>query len=69
VRRQRGLSGTERRANVRAAFRARDRVPGQVALVDDVHTTGATTLAAATELRRAGATEVHVVAFARVVRR
>jgi len=34
-----------------------------------VHTTGATALAAATVLRRAGATEVHIVAFARVVRR
>ncbi len=69
VRRQRGLSGTERRANVREAFSARGRVPRQVALVDDVHTTGATALAAATALRRAGATEVHLVAFARVVRR
>jgi predicted amidophosphoribosyltransferase len=69
ARRQRGLSRAERRANVRDAFRARGRVPRQVALVDDVHTTGATALAAATELRRAGAAEVHIVAFARVVRR
>jgi len=69
VQRQRELSGTERRANVREAFRARGRVPRQVALVDDVHTTGATALAAATALRRAGGTEVHLVAFARVVRR
>jgi predicted amidophosphoribosyltransferase len=69
VRRQRGLSRTERSANLREAFRARGRVPRQVAVVDDVHTTGATALAAATALRRAGAAEVHVVAFARVVRR
>jgi predicted amidophosphoribosyltransferase len=69
VPRQRGLSRPERRANVREAFRARGKVPRQVALVDDVHTTGATALAAATVLRRAGATEVHIVAFARVVRR
>jgi predicted amidophosphoribosyltransferase len=67
--RQRGLSRTERRVNVREAFRARGRVPRQVVLVDDVHTTGATALAAATALRRAGASDVHVVAFARVVRR
>jgi predicted amidophosphoribosyltransferase len=44
-------------------------VPARVCLVDDVYTTGSTALAAATELRRAGAREVHVVAFARVVRR
>jgi predicted amidophosphoribosyltransferase len=69
ARRQRGLSRAERRANVREAFRGRGAVGGRVALVDDVHTTGATLLAAATALRRAGATEVHVVAFARVVRR
>jgi predicted amidophosphoribosyltransferase len=69
ARRQRGLSRAERRANVRDAFRACGAVSGRVALVDDVHTTGATALAAATALRRAGATEVHVVAFARVVRR
>jgi predicted amidophosphoribosyltransferase len=69
ARRQRGLSRAERRANVRDAFRGRARVPARVGLVDDVHTTGATALAAATALRRAGATGVHVVAFARVVRR
>ena len=67
--RQRGLSRAERRANVRDAFRAIADVPARVCLVDDVYTTGSTALAAATELRRAGAREVHVVAFARVVRR
>jgi predicted amidophosphoribosyltransferase len=36
-----------------------------VALVDDVMTTGATVAAAAQELRRAGATTVHVWVFAR----
>jgi predicted amidophosphoribosyltransferase len=36
-----------------------------VALVDDVMTTGATVAAAAQELRRAGATAVHVWVFAR----
>ena len=68
VRPQRGLSRAERRANIRAAFRARGASPKAVGLVDDVYTTGATAGAAATELRRAGARAVHVVTFARAVR-
>ncbi|MGH3028278.1 MAG: ComF family protein, partial [Gaiellaceae bacterium] len=58
----------ERRANVRDAFRAACPAPRRVVLVDDVYTTGSTVLAAATELRRAGARDVHVVAFARAIR-
>jgi predicted amidophosphoribosyltransferase len=69
VPRQRGLSRSRRRANVRGAFRSRATPPRTVALVEDVYTTGATAGAAATELRRAGAHAVHVVAFARAVRR
>jgi predicted amidophosphoribosyltransferase len=69
VPRQRGLSRSERRANVRGAFRASATPPSAVVLVDDVYTTGATVAAAVTELRRAGARAVHVVAFARAVRR
>jgi predicted amidophosphoribosyltransferase len=69
VRPQRGLSRAERRLNVRAAFAADGRAPAAVALVDDVYTTGATVGAAARELRRAGARTVHVVTFARAVRR
>lgn len=65
---QRGLSRGARRLNVREAFRASP-APLCVALIDDVYTTGATVLAAATELRRAGARAVHVVTFARAVRR
>jgi predicted amidophosphoribosyltransferase len=66
---QRGLSRDERRRNVRGSFAA-VAGPGRcVALVDDVYTTGATVGAAATELRRAGARVVHVVTFARAVRR
>ena len=65
---QRGLSREERRANVRAAFRARGAAPAAVCLVDDVYTTGATAGAAARELRRAGARAVHVVTFARAIR-
>jgi len=65
---QRGLGRAERRANVKAAFRARGTAPAAVCLVDDVYTTGSTAGAAATELRRAGARAVHVVTFARAVR-
>jgi predicted amidophosphoribosyltransferase len=66
---QRGLSRDERRRNVRGSFAAVAPTPKQVALVDDVYTTGATVSAAATELRRAGSRAVHVVTFARTVRR
>jgi predicted amidophosphoribosyltransferase len=68
VRPQRGLPRHERRRNVRDSFRALA-APRTVALVDDVYTTGATVSAAATELRRAGARQVHVITFARAVRR
>jgi ComF family protein len=66
---QRGLGRSERRQNVRGAFVARGNVPRRVCLVDDVFTTGATVAAAATALRKAGAREVHVVTFARALRR
>jgi predicted amidophosphoribosyltransferase len=65
---QRGLSRQERRTNVRGAFAAVC-APASVGLIDDVYTTGATVGVAATELRRAGAREIHVVTFARAVRR
>ncbi len=65
--RQRGLTLSERRANVRGAFLA-TRAPPAVVLVDDVYTTGATANAAASALRRAGARRVEVVTFARAVR-
>jgi predicted amidophosphoribosyltransferase len=68
VRPQRGLTRLERRQNVRGAFAATG-APASVAVIDDVYTTGATVAAAATELRRAGARAVHVVTFARAVRR
>jgi predicted amidophosphoribosyltransferase len=68
VSRQRGLARPLRRRNVRGAFRAKT-APAVVALVDDVYTTGATVGAAARELRRAGTREIHVVTFARAVRR
>lgn len=65
---QTGLSRTERRANVRAAFRTTGwaRVRGRtVLLVDDVLTTGTTASEAAHALRVAGALRVVVVVLAR----
>lgn len=72
TRRQVGLSREGRAENVRGVFRvpadARIRLTGRrVLLVDDVFTTGATLEAAARTLRRAGAREVDVLTFARVV--
>ena len=67
-RRQRGLTRGERRTNVRGLFVCSGEPPRRVCLVDDVYTTGATALAAATELRRAGARSVDVLTFARAVR-
>jgi predicted amidophosphoribosyltransferase len=66
---QRGLPRDERRRNVRGSFAGTGAAPPRVGLVDDVYTTGATVSAAATELRCTGARIVHVVTFARTVRR
>jgi ComF family protein len=67
----RGLGRRARAANVRGAMRVpeRNRVAGRcIFLIDDVLTTGATADACARVLRRAGAREVHVLTWARVVR-
>lgn len=69
VPRQRGLSRRARRANVRGSFRATGPAPARLVLVDDVYTTGATVSVAASELARAGARAIHVVTFARTIRR
>ena len=58
---QRTLARAERLRNVRGAFAMRRRLPGgQVALVDDVATTGATVRAATQALLAGGVAEVHV---------
>jgi len=66
---QRGLDRVARRSNARGQFRAVDAVDGPVLLIDDVYTTGATADVCARLLRRAGASRVDVVTFARAVRR
>jgi ComF family protein len=70
TRSQVGLSREQRAENVQGAFRAPPgaRVKGRrIVLVDDVLTSGATANAAARALLRAGASDVDLVVFARVV--
>jgi ComF family protein len=62
---QTALTPEARLANVAGAFRARGVQGSRVVLVDDVFTTGATLLAAAAALKKAGATQVDAVTFAR----
>lgn len=70
VARQRGLGRAARFTNVSGAFAASPRVAGRsVAIVDDVITTGSTATAMAEALRAAGATDIHVFAVARALRR
>jgi len=66
-----GLNPTQRRANVKGAFRVKDKtlICGKhIVLVDDVLTSGATASACAKALLRAGAARVDVLTWARVVR-
>lgn len=62
---QTALTPEERLANVSGAFRARGVRGLSVVLVDDVFTTGATLVAAADALVKAGAARVDAVTFAR----
>ncbi|MGD8958044.1 MAG: ComF family protein [Chromatiaceae bacterium] len=62
---QQGLSGPQRRRNMRGAFACRGRLPARVALIDDVITTGATAGAASAALKDAGVEWVEVWAVAR----
>ena len=68
TRKQTRLDKTQRQANVRDAFAAHPDVEGlNVALFDDVMTTGATLNAMACALRQAGALKVAAITLARVV--
>jgi ComF family protein len=62
---QTALTPEERLANVAGAFRASNVRGTKVVLVDDVFTTGATLVAAADALVKAGADQVDAVTFAR----
>lgn len=69
----RGMGPRERARAVRGVFavapEARAELEGKrVVLVDDVYTSGATARACASALKRAGAAEVHIRCWARVVR-
>lgn len=63
---QSSLKAGERISNVEGAFRVSSPLPGHVALIDDVYTTGATCMAAAQALRNAGVKCVDVWCLARV---
>lgn len=72
TRQQVGLGAREREENVRGAFRVPPHreiaVRGRrILVVDDVYTTGTTASAVAKALKRAGAAEVDVLTFARVL--
>ena len=62
---QTALTPEARLANVAGAFRATGVQGSRVVLVDDVFTTGATLVAAAAALTKAGASPVEAVTFAR----
>ncbi len=67
---QTGLTGPQRRRNLRGAFRASVACRGaRVAVLDDVITTGSTMAAVSRALRDAGAAEVEVWAAARTAGR
>ncbi len=62
---QTSLKGKDRRKNLRGAFAVEGKLPGHVALLDDVVTTGATVSELARVLKRAGVESVEIWAIAR----
>ena len=65
---QRTLRRRQRQRNVRGTFACRGSLPAEVALIDDVITTGATAEEASRVLKRAGVMRVEVWAVARTPR-
>jgi predicted amidophosphoribosyltransferase len=63
VRDQVGLTATERKVNMAQAFGIRQKLDGDIVLIDDVITTGATMSSAARILRIAGAQRVFGIAL------
>ena len=62
-----GLSSTDRRGNLKGAFRACGVDGKSVVVVDDVITTGQTAWEVAGSLKRAGATQVIFVSVGRMI--
>ena len=60
------LNAADRRQNMRSAFTAKSLSGARIAIIDDVVTTGATSVALAETLLKAGAKEVSVWCIARV---
>ncbi len=62
---QKGLSGEERKNNLKKAFKMRENKVqlDHILLIDDIYTTGSTMNEAAKELRRAGASEVYCLSI------
>ncbi|MDH5785046.1 MAG: ComF family protein [Chromatiales bacterium] len=63
---QSSLEKGARRKNIKGAFAVRGKLPDQIAILDDVVTTGSTVYELARSLRRAGVKRVEVWACARV---